>query len=160
MRKLIAMVLPLFLIITGCSFFTTGKDELKWFHTLNEAVENGAMAEGITMNDIIGKVEQVGEVLVVYKKDVPDGLAVGVASISQRDGTYSWFRESNPVLIKNIDGQEFSIKTEISTQSSKRFAVYLGIASEQNKTINITIGTVTPIVDKESQIFYYIEPKQ
>ncbi|PLT27596.1 hypothetical protein [Peribacillus deserti] len=110
----------------------------------------------------MGEVRAGNETFIVFKDERKDGTAVSVASISNRDNQYAWFRSAAYVQIKS-DGQKITSQDswnswEIETQSKEKFNVYCGLTSKSKTIIETKTGrTVKPKIDKKSGIYFYIE---
>lgn len=158
MKKFFSLLLIIFLV-QGCS--ALAKDDLTWFQTLNEAVDHGIKEEGLKEKDILGEVKEDGETFIFYKKYVEDGLGIGIASISEKNGQFAWYKSNPDTLVKNDAKEDYSseINWDTKTQSEKSFTVYAGTINEQDITIETAKGEVTPEIDKDTGIYYYIESK-
>lgn len=159
--KLILTLLMILYIVTGCSGSTNDRiDSLKWFKTENIAIDYGMKEEKITKENVIGKIKKNGETFIFYKKNLPDGLGLGIASISEKNGQYAWYKVDQDILVKKNDNEAYSpeINWDTKTQSGKSFTVYTGITKDQNISIKTPKGIVKPdIIDKNSGIYFYIE---
>lgn len=152
----------LFVLVSGCSMFTNGDGKLKWFDTQEEAINNGLKEERILKSDILGQLKSNGEVFVFYTTDVPEGSAVGVASISRNNGKFAWYRPNASVLVKydkTDKNKAPNLSFDIKTRSEKKFKGYLGMTKLKSFTLETDNGEViTPKINKKSQIYFYIEP--
>jgi hypothetical protein len=144
----------LIVFITGCSSLAH-QDDLKHFNSVKEAVNYGINKEKITEKDLIGEVEENGELLIIFKKKLPTGIGLGVANISVNSGKYTWYRGDQLVIASG------NIITEIKTQAGNNFVLYLGKVEGMKKNIIKTKEGINkyPIVDDDSGIYFYIEPK-
>lgn len=159
MKRFLSLTMIL-IIVTGCS--ALANDDLKWFKTLDEAIEYGIKEEELKKQDVIGEVKENGETFIFYKKKLDEGLGIGVASISEQNGQFAWYRSSQDVLVKNDNTENYSseISWDTKTQSEKSFTVYTGIKKEQNFSINTPKGEVNPEIDKNTGIYFYIESRK
>ncbi|MCK1999870.1 hypothetical protein MZM54_00550 [[Brevibacterium] frigoritolerans] len=149
------------LALTGCSAIADdGASELKWFKTKEETINYGIKEEKIKKEDIIGEVSENGETFVIYKKQLEEGLGVGVSSISQQEGKYAWYDPDQDVLVKNEKVNKYSsqISWGTSTQSGKDFTIYTGLSEDQSPIVDTQTSEVSPTIDKETGIYFYIEP--
>ncbi|MDQ0882425.1 hypothetical protein [Peribacillus sp. V2I11] len=73
----------------------------------------------MTKDDIIGEVSENGETFVIYKKQLEEGLGVGVSSISQQKGKFAWYDPDQDALVKNDKVKKYSsqISWGTTTQS-------------------------------------------
>lgn len=159
MKVILTLVMSIFVLI-GCSALAKSDDnDLKWFKTEEEAISHGIKEEKIKKEDIIGEVNEDEEKFIFYKKQLKEGLGVGVSSISEKDGQFAWYDTDQDVLIKNeIIKKYFSqISWDTETQSGKNFTVYTGISKNQNPLIETNKGEISPVVDKKTGIYFYIE---
>ncbi|KWU57729.1 hypothetical protein AWW70_21380 [Bacillus mycoides] len=159
MKNILILLICLF-IIGGCSY---QNNELKWFDNLDAAITYGMKKESIQKEDILGKVEKNGEIFIVYKKKLKEGLGVGVSSISKENNKFSWYRSNPFVLVKNkhVETYPTKISFDIVTQSNKTFIVYVGVSNKEIIYIDtLTKKKVIPQTDKNTGIYFYIEFKE
>lgn len=143
-------ILLIVLLTTGCSALANGN--LKWFNNVDKAIEYGLKEENINEQDLIDKVKENGELFIFYKKDLKDGPGLGVSTVSEKDGKYTWFRTDKDVLL-NVS----EISWETKTLSDKKFVIYTGTTKNENIEIETRKGIVNPIIDKKNGIYYYVE---
>ncbi|MDN4073041.1 hypothetical protein [Fictibacillus terranigra] len=150
------------LLLTGCSLFTNGKENLTWHDTSNDAIHKGAKEEGITVDEIIGRTEIAGDVFIFYEKKVSDGDAVGVVNIGKKNGKYTWYRSSNEIQIKNKKNNTSpSVHFKVESLTKQKYTVYLGRVKSNLHGIDTVNGNrVAPTIDKKRQIYYFMEPMQ
>ncbi|MBO1513642.1 hypothetical protein [Metabacillus bambusae] len=149
------------LALTGCSALANdGASELKWFKTKEETIDHGIKEEKMKKEDIIGEVSENGETFVIYKKQLEEGLGVGVSSISEQDGKYAWYDPDQDVLVKNDKVKKYSsqINWRTTTQSGKTFTIYTGVSEDQSPIVKTPTSEVSPTIDKKNGIYFYIEP--
>jgi hypothetical protein len=150
-----------FLTLTLLLFMTTGclqQVDLQWFDTAEDAIKHGLREEGITHDDIIGKVKKGEELFIIYKINLPNGVGVGVSSLSQKNRKFAWYRSSNPVIVKQNNSENNpEVSWVFTTLSNKKFMIYTGITHEKNITINTESGKNTPIINPKHSIYYYVE---
>ncbi|MCM3674761.1 hypothetical protein M3699_12905 [Peribacillus simplex] len=147
--------------LTGCSAIADdGAGELKWFKTKEETINHGIKEEKMTKDDIIGEVSENGETFVIYKKQLEEGLGVGVSSISQQKGKFAWYDPDQDALVKNDKVKKYSsqISWGTTTQSGKDFIIYTGLSEEQSPIVKTQTSEVTPTFDTVTGIYFYIEP--
>ncbi|MGE7183975.1 hypothetical protein ACQKKK_08180 [Peribacillus sp. NPDC006672] len=147
--------------LTGCSAIANDEaSELKWFKTIEETIDHGIKEEKIKKEDIIGEVSENGETFVIYKKQLEEGLGVGVSSISEQGGKFTWYDPDQDVLVKNDKVKKYSsqISWGTKTQSGKNFTIYTGLSKEQNPIVKTQTSEVSPTIDTETGIYFYIEP--
>lgn len=152
---LFLILLFLTLILHGCNTTTaTGLDEkkLKWFKTQSEAIKYGVKEEQIEENDIIDELNSNGEIFLVYKT----GNNVGLSNIAKNKGKYTWYRSDAYTAVTDTD-TKISFLTE--TLSKKKFYFYVGKLKGTEITIKTNIGDVSPSVDKNTKLYYFISPK-
>jgi hypothetical protein len=160
MKVVLTFVIAM-LALTGCSALANDEEDgLKWFKTKEESIEHGIKEEEISQKDIIGEIKEDGETFIFYKKKVKDGVVVELSNINENNGKYAWYRADAGVLVKNNSHSEKAsrISFETQTQSGKKFIAYTGYTKEQNPTIDTEKGSVTPNIDNNSGIYFYIEP--
>jgi hypothetical protein len=148
------------LMITGCSASANEETkELKWYKTKEETIEHGIKEEKIKNEDIIGEVTENGETFVIYKKDLENGLGVGVSSISEKDGKYAWYDADQDVVVKDENKDDYfsQISWGTKTESGKSFTVYTGVSEEESPIIETKTTEVSPTIDKKTGIYFYIE---
>lgn len=156
MRKWFLSMLLFPLMITACS--SADDPELRWFDRPEAAIQDGLALEGLTQSDVLDEIDTDGETLIVYKMTLPDGTGLGIASLAKADGQFAWYRTNNPVLVQNSNQEPAPVvKTDVTTRSNKTFPIYLGATRNPNQTINTDKGVVTPMIDQESGLFYYLE---
>ncbi|WP_143863951.1 hypothetical protein [Brevibacillus sp. LEMMJ03] len=144
------------LLVVGCS--DKNDQELIWFDTPDDAIQYGVQQEGITVSDILAREERDGESLIIYKIKLSEGTGLGVASLARENGKYAWYRADQPVLVQYSSTENTPvIKIVISTFTKKSFTIYLGSTKDPNKTINTDKGTVSPTINKNEGLLYYIE---
>ncbi|MDF2036464.1 hypothetical protein P2R12_05580 [Cytobacillus oceanisediminis] len=149
------------LALTGCSALASdGASEMKWFETKEESIEYGLKEEKIKKEDIIGEVSENGETFIIYKKQLEEGLGVGVSSISEKDGQYAWYDPDQDVLVKNDEVKKYSsqISWGTETQSGKTFTIYTGVSDEGTPVVKTETGEVSPTIENKTGIYFYIEP--
>ena len=115
--------------LTGCSAIVdNGASELKWYKTKEETIDHVIKEEKMKKEDIIGEVSENGETFVIYKKQVDEGLGVGVSSISEKEGKFAWYDPDQDVHVKNDKVKKYSsqISWGTTTQSGKEFTIYTG----------------------------------
>ena len=148
------------LIFTGCSSSENEEaKELKWYKTKEETIDHGIKEEKVKIEDIIGEVTENGETFIIYKKDLEDGTGVGVSSISEKDGKYAWYNADQDVVVKDDkkDNYTSQISWGTKTESGKTFTVYTGVSEEESPIINTETAEVSPTIDKETGIYFYIQ---
>lgn len=149
--------------LTGCSAIANdGFRELKWFKTKEETIDHGIKEEKMKKEDIIGEVSENGETFVIYKKQVEEGLGVGVSSISEKEGKFAWYDPDQDVLVKNDKVKKYSsqISWGTTTQSGKEFTIYTGLSEDQSPIVKTTNSEVSPAIYKKTGIYFYIEPNK
>ncbi|QGQ45443.1 hypothetical protein [Metabacillus sediminilitoris] len=149
------------LALTGCSALANDEaSELKWFKTKEETIDHGIKEEKMKKEDIIGEVSENGETFVIYKKQLEEGLGVGVSSISEQDGKYAWYDPDQDVLVKNNKVKKYfsQINWGTTTQSGKSFTIYIGVSEDQSPIVKTSTSEVSPAIDKKTGIYFYIEP--
>nr|WP_263326957.1 hypothetical protein [Neobacillus sp. Marseille-Q6967] len=119
---------------------------------MDKAIEYGLKEEDVTKQELIGKVEENGEIFIFYKKQLKDGVGLGVSTINEKNGKYAWFRTDQDILV-NLS----KISWETKTLSGKKFLIYTGITKNENITIETRKGNVEPKIDKDNGIYYYVE---
>ncbi|HZH62866.1 MAG TPA: hypothetical protein VEY70_25575 [Metabacillus sp.] len=147
--------------LTGCSALANdGASELKWFETKEEAIDYGIKEEEMKKEDIIGEVNENDETFVIYKKQLDEGLGVGVSSISVKNGQYAWYHSDQDVLVRNDKAKKYAsqINWETTTQSGKDFTIYTGISEDESPIVKTPNSEVSPTIDKKTGIYFYIEP--
>ncbi|WP_374717424.1 hypothetical protein [Neobacillus sp.] len=149
--KRLVVLLAVVLSIVGCTTFT--HNDLQWFKSKQEAIDHGIKEEGIEKQDVFGEIEDSGETFIFYKKELEEGLSVGVSSISKKDSKYAWYDSDQDYYIENVNG----VSWETKTQSGKSFTIYAGLSNGKNRTINTPNGPISPNIDKETGIYYYVE---
>lgn len=151
--SLILLLLFLTLILNGCNTTASRAEEakLKWFKTKNEAIQYGLKEEEIEENDIIDTLECNGELFVVYM----NGETVGLSNLAQKNGNFAWYRSDAQTQVK--DDLKISFITE--TLSKKKFHFYFGKVKASEITIETNKGEVSPLVDNNKKLYYYITPK-
>lgn len=155
MRYYISVLLLLFMV-AGCSAHSNS--ELTWFNSSDDAIKDGIEREGITESDILAKEEKDEDTLIIFKMNLPEGTALGVASLAKENGKYAWYRADQLVLIQHANKQMAPVtKTVINTYSKNSFSIYLGATKDLNEMIETDKGSVTPIIDPNTGLFYYIE---
>ncbi|MEY9868933.1 hypothetical protein ABIE66_004312 [Peribacillus sp. B2I2] len=160
----VKVVLPFaiaMIALTGCSAIAdNGTSELKWYKTKEETINHGIKEEKMKKEDIIGEVSENGETFVIYKKQFEEGLGVGVSSISEQEGKFAWYDPDQDVLVKNDKVKKYSsqISWGTTTQSGKDFTIYTGLSEDQSPIVKTQTSEVSPAIDKESGIYFYIEP--
>jgi len=159
--KLKRIILPIAIlfIIAGCT--TKTSEEIKWYKNEQKAIEEGLKDEGLKNKDILGKVKENGEEFIFYKQDNEDGVAVSVASIGRENDKYAFYNIDSYVQVKDNRNKNYSseINWETHTQSDKNFIAYTGtIKGKKNYSIQTQLGLVTPYINKDTGIYYYIEP--
>ena len=159
MKLIITCALTL-LALAGCS--VSANENLEWFKTKQDSIDYGKIEEKIKESDIIGDITLEGETFVVYKKQLGDGIGVGVSNITENNGKYAWYTPDQDVLVKNNSIEKYSsqISWVTNTQSGKSFTIYIGI-SEDESPIILTANSeeVSPTtIDRESGIYFYITP--
>ncbi|MFY0760602.1 hypothetical protein AB1K32_17240 [Metabacillus dongyingensis] len=160
MKAVLTIMISL-LALTGCSALASDEgNQLKWFKTKEDSIEHGIKEEEISQEDIIGEIKEDGETFIFYKKKVIDGIVVELSSVSENDGKYAWYRSDAGVLVKynSIEKNAIKVSWENKTQSGKKFIAYTGYTKEQNPTLETEKGSTTPNIDKNSGIYFYIEP--
>ncbi|UZJ77760.1 hypothetical protein [Fictibacillus sp. KU28468] len=157
--KMFCIILGI-LLLTGCSLFATGKENLTWYDTSYGAIHKGAKEEGITQEDIMGRTEIAGDVFIFYEKKVSDGDAIGVVNIGKKNGKYTWYRSSPEIQIKNQKNNSSpSVHFKVDSLSKHKYTVYLGRAKSNLHGIDTVHGNrVAPTIDKKRQIYYFMEP--
>lgn len=149
------------LALTGCSALANdGASELKWFETKEEAIDYGIKEEEMKKEDVIGEVIENEETFVIYKKQLDEGLGVGVSSISLKNGQFAWYHSDQDVLVRNDKAKKYAsqISWGTTTQSGKIFTVYTGISEKENPIIRTETSEVSPEIDSKTGIYFYIEP--
>lgn len=149
------------LTLIGCSSLANnGANELKWFKTKEETIDHGIKEEKMKKEDIIGEVSENGETFVIYRKQLEEGLGVGVSSISEQEGKYAWYDPDQDVLVKNDKVKKYSsqISWGTTTQSGKTFTIYTGVSGDEGPIIKTETSEVSPTIDKKTGIYFYIEP--
>lgn len=160
MKIILALLMAVF-VIAGCSALANDEvKDLKWFKSDQEAISYGIKEEEIKKEDVIGEIKEGGETFIFYKKKLEDGLGIGLSSISKKDSQYAWYSPDQDVLIKNnsIENYTSEISWVTKTQSGKKYIAYTGLSKDQNLSIETHKGKVTPKTDKNSGIYFYIEP--
>jgi hypothetical protein len=79
-------------------------------------------------------------------------LGVGVSSISEQEGKFAWY---DPDKVKKYSSQ---ISWGTTTQSGKDFTIYTGLSEDQSPIVKTQTSDVSPAIDKNSGIYFYIEP--
>lgn len=148
--KNLYILLIVLITVTGCS--VAAKDNLQWFKTVDEAIEYGLKEEEITLQDLIGEINENGERFIFYKKDMRDGLGLGVANVIEKNGQFAWFK-SDPNVLVNVS----QISWETETPSKKKFIIHTGILEYEDMSIETEKGMVKPYVDTNNKIYYYVE---
>lgn len=149
------------LALTGCSALASDEStETKWFETKEETIDYGIKEEKIKKEDIIGEVSENGETFIIYKKQLEEGLGVGVSSISENEGQYAWYDPDQDVLVKNDEVKQYSsqISWGTETQSGKTFTIYTGVSEAEAPVVKTKTGEVSPTIDNKTGIYFYIQP--
>lgn len=165
MKKILSFFM-LALILVGCSAHAKNDDpKLKWYKSKEEAIAHGIKEEQINKEDIIGEARENGETFIIYKIESDKGLAVGVSYISKKDGQFTWYRPDQNIRIKtdsveNREKYSSQVSWESTSQSGKKFTIHIGINIDERPMIIKGNSQVSPVTDKKTGIFYYIEPAQ
>ncbi|MGJ7912594.1 hypothetical protein [Neobacillus sp. LXY-1] len=145
-------ILLIVLITTGCSVLVNENENVKWFKDVDKAINYGLKEENVHKKDVIGKVKDNGELFIFYKKQLKNGIGLGVSNISKRNGKYTWYR-ANPDVLVNVS----KISWETKTLSNKKFVIFTGVTKDKNIAIETKKGMVNPKIDSNNGIYYYVE---
>ncbi|WP_078548521.1 hypothetical protein [Litchfieldia alkalitelluris] len=153
MRNVVFLLLftSLFLMV-GC----TNKEDraVEWFTTEEEAIEKGLQQEGTDTHAVLSIESYKGETLVFYDY----GGALGVASITESDQGFSWYRSN---AYSDIEGDVpyayggFKAKTE----NGIAIQILYGKAFDNSiKVMNLVRDTEKQVmkIDEDSRLFYAI----
>lgn len=152
-RRLLTLIFILF--ISGCS---TSNDDLQQFDSFDKAVDFGMQDEDIDKEDVIGKIKLDNKTFFFYTMSVEEGLAVGVAVISKQNDKYEWYRSNPFVIVKNKDNKSVDVSWDMKTKSGNSYIVYTGLVKDDSTIIKTIHGNVTPEINSEKGIYYYVEP--
>ncbi len=144
-------------ILSGCS--ALADHNLQWFKTENEAINDGIEKEEIKKEDLLEKTTVNGETIVLFQKNVENGLAVGAATISKENHQFAWYRSNPYTVIQKNNSPKYhtQVSWNIRAKSGKEFTVYSGTTNTSNIRITTPHGDVTPKIHKEAGIYFYIE---
>ncbi|MRX57063.1 hypothetical protein GJU41_24315 [Bacillus idriensis] len=156
--RLKRFVLLFFLsLLIGCS---ANEDHIKWFATKEEAIQHGLKEEGLSAGNLLGKIQSDGELFVFFKRKMKDGEAAGIVHLRESNGKYAWYKSNAEVQVKYKNRKKAPhVSFELKTYSDKAYKAYFGSADSADMAISTDYGPeVTPEIDKESQIYFYIVP--
>ncbi|KFZ42146.1 hypothetical protein, partial [Anoxybacillus sp. KU2-6(11)] len=116
------------IILSACS-----NPELKFFESSDKAIEYGIKDQKITHEEIIAEVDQLDERLIIFKKDLPEGVGIGFASVSKKGEKYTWYQADPLTLVKqnNVDTHP-EIETIVKTFKGQEYRVHLGVLEDNN----------------------------
>ncbi|MED4285231.1 hypothetical protein P4679_25250 [Priestia megaterium] len=164
MKKTGVLILGCFLVcssLLGCSK-TSESDvntkEVKWYSSEEKAF-NEAKKERSDIQDIIGESKYYeNEKVVIYTINDKSNVGVGTATITQKNNKVSWEVNNNPAIIQQPKGNT-DVSYEFKTTSGKKYELYAGTPTGSNMKIETKTDTeITPHIDKEHNIFYYLSP--
>lgn len=138
------------LVLSGCN--NSKSEEVKWFDSESNAIQNGLKKEGISEEDIISNYDINGELFLIYKKEDNDQLLVGLANIANKDDKYRWYRNDSYVNVK----KNTNISLITKDLSGNEFTFYTGIAEEKEITVKTNLGDINPFVDENTGIYYFL----
>ncbi|GIN63986.1 hypothetical protein J27TS8_39790 [Robertmurraya siralis] len=137
------------MFLVSCSAF--GSSPLEFFTDKEEAIRQGIKAEGLKKEDILGEILENGEIFVFYKKNLEDGLGVGVSSIYKKNDKYSWYDSEQDVVIQG-NNHNFDVNWILNTKTGNQYKIYVGMADSKD----IPEG-ISPIIDQKTGIYYHVE---
>ena len=144
------LIIYVFLILSGCTNSTS--DDVGWFQKKSEAIEYGLKQENIKSDDIVGEININGDIFVVFKHGKTDKFTVGVSNVAQKDHKYKWIRSSSLVEISD----KVSVNFFTESNSGNEYEFYIGLSQGRGAKINTNEGEIFPIIDPNTNIYYYI----
>ncbi|MBM7661170.1 hypothetical protein JOC85_001942 [Bacillus mesophilus] len=143
MKKIFYFFVFILVLLTGCAF--QGNEEIVWYETKEQAIDEGLQLEGITREEILSIEELDGETIVFYEYD----KSLGVASITQSAQGYSWYRSRGYTDLEGV--APFSTAGfEYETKSGLNVPVLVGKAFDQSIT---KMKLIESNAEKELEVF-------
>ncbi|MFJ7744520.1 hypothetical protein [Peribacillus sp. NPDC097295] len=151
MRRLIYFFIILSLsLLTGCN---KEERDLQWYSSKEEAIEEGIKEEGADKTSILSVEEFENETIFFFEYD---GV-LGVASIAEKDNTYSWYRSSAHLGFEEVPSYSVA-GFHFETKNGKEISVLGGKAFDPSiRKIQLTgDGEERELTVSESGLFFSI----
>lgn len=159
MKKLLYGLLAtlLILILSACS---TSSNEEKIHKNEESALSYGLDSENIKKSDILETINLDNEKIIIFRFVEENGKGINVASILKKNNSYVWRNNMNRVIVKSDKKtiQPLNFSTVIETSSGEKLNFYAGDASDTTLMQKISREDgFTPKVDKDTNIYYYLD---
>lgn len=143
-------------LLVGCT--ANGQGKMEWFKSEVDAINYGIKSEQINKSDIIEEFTFQEDKFIIFKFNDSDGQGIGISNLIEKDRKYAWNREIQKILIKS-EKSNINADAIVKGESGNKYKLFLGVMKDGESTIKSQNGTViTPKIDKETNIFYHLEP--